>query len=69
MINVKKKKYIIMLKDESVYERILDEEGYLVNAIDDAWLSNNKDHAEVVLNNLDYPDAFEVRELEISYKF
>lgn len=69
MIEVKKKKYIIMLKNESAYERILDEEGYLVNDIDDAWLSSNKDHAEVILNELDYPEAFEVKELEISYKF
>lgn len=66
---VTSEKYIIILKDKFVYERILDREGYLVNNIEYADMHNNKDNAQETLLSLDNPNEFEVIKLKITYEF
>jgi hypothetical protein len=68
-MNVKKTRYIIILKNESAHERLLDYDGYLTNDIEDAVKWKRESDAKEVLTELDEPQDYEVIPLEISYKF
>lgn len=68
-MKINKNKFMIMLKDENVFERFLDSEGYLSNDVEDANLTLTLNEAERDLSTLNEPDKFMIVPVKVTYEF